>query len=254
MKALRKRLTWLLLALFLLPVLVSSVWYWRQVRQQRLDHALIEAIKKNDTSAAIALLNQGADANATDRPYTPVTFQSALADFWNRMKGKKPQEDTTFYPPALLLPYTVYNSHHISSEGWVSYRVDSRDNPTLVKALLEHRANPYASDESGKTVLHRAVDYNHPKTVKVLLGHHVNPNIKDNTGTTPLYDAHIICARLLIEGGAKVSMTDNNGNTLLQFIAIMKNDKEDKDLLPLLKAALMKEQAEQKSSSTTATK
>src|SRR5260221_14679876 len=105
MKLLRKRLIWILLTLFLLPVLITSVWFWRQVRQQNLDHALIEAIKKNDTSVAIALLNQGADANTTDKPYTPVTLKSLLADFWNRIKGNKPPKSTRYYPTVILLTY-----------------------------------------------------------------------------------------------------------------------------------------------------
>jgi len=45
------------------------------------DHALIEAIKMNDTPAAIALLNAGADSNATDKPYQPMTPKSLLANF-----------------------------------------------------------------------------------------------------------------------------------------------------------------------------
>jgi len=61
----------MLLALFLLPVLITSIWYGRQVRQQWLDHALIEAIKKQDTPRAIALLDQGADANACDTAEPP---------------------------------------------------------------------------------------------------------------------------------------------------------------------------------------
>ena len=68
------------MALLLLPVLACSVWYAWQVRQQRLDRALIQAIKKNDTPAAIALLDRGADANATDKFDTPITLKSLLAN------------------------------------------------------------------------------------------------------------------------------------------------------------------------------
>lgn len=96
---------WILLTIIILPVLASCVWYARQSRQQRLDYALIEAIKKNDTKTAITFLEQGADANATDKPYTPITLKSVLADFWNRIKGNKPPKDTKYYPPALMLVY-----------------------------------------------------------------------------------------------------------------------------------------------------
>src|SRR5262245_43399777 len=84
----------ILLCAVILPVLVTTIWYWRQVRQQRLDHALIEAIKKNDTPKAISLLDQGADANSTDKPYQPITLNSFLIGFWNRMRGNTPPRDT----------------------------------------------------------------------------------------------------------------------------------------------------------------
>src|SRR5262249_39155274 len=108
MKSLRKRPTWILLTLILLPVLVSSVWIWRQVRQQRLDHALIESIKRNDTKSAIALLDQGADANATDKPYQPLLLKSMLSDFWNKVRGIKPAKNQKVYPSALMLPYARF--------------------------------------------------------------------------------------------------------------------------------------------------
>ena len=49
LKSLRKRFPWILLTLLLLPVLLTALWYYRKDRQQRLDHALIEAIEQNDT-------------------------------------------------------------------------------------------------------------------------------------------------------------------------------------------------------------
>jgi hypothetical protein len=44
-----------------------GIWYRYEVRQQRLDRALIAAIKERDSSAAISLLDHGADANARGR-------------------------------------------------------------------------------------------------------------------------------------------------------------------------------------------
>src|SRR5437899_2955532 len=105
MKTLHKRSIWILLALLVLPALTFGIWYERQVKQQRLDRALIEAIKMQDTPTAIALLDQGADANATDKPVTRITLKGLLADYWNRLKGNKPPKDTKYYPSALLLPY-----------------------------------------------------------------------------------------------------------------------------------------------------
>src|ERR1043166_2029675 len=118
---------------------MTSIGNYRQARQQRLDHALIEAIKKNDTKAAIALLDQGADANTTAKPYHQVTFKSLLVDFWNKINGNVPVQSTSPFPSALIL--TIYNR----SGGWV----DIVDNSKLVQVLLIHGADPYATDEEG---------------------------------------------------------------------------------------------------------
>src|SRR5579884_2851558 len=46
------------------------VWStWRAVRQERLDRALLSAIKKANTQAAIAALNAGADPNTIDEEW-----------------------------------------------------------------------------------------------------------------------------------------------------------------------------------------
>src|SRR5882724_8544586 len=135
-KSLRKRLIWILLAVVCLPVLASGIWYGRQVRQQHLDHALIEAIKKNDTPTAVALLDQGADANATDKPVTPVTLISVLTDFWSKIKGKKTHKER--YTSALILPY--YALEKVAGTEEVYLKPLPPDNPRLVQSLLEHGA------------------------------------------------------------------------------------------------------------------
>jgi uncharacterized protein len=214
LKPLRKQSTWILLVLFLLPVLASGIRYGRQIRQQHLDHALIVAIKKKDTSSAISLLNQGADANATDKPYTLVTLQSFLAEFWNRIQGKKPPKDIKFYPPALLLPYweeDIYVNFDytrnpiIKDEAW--------ENAQMVSALLEHGADPYAMDSRKTTLLHYATYMDHTDTIKVLLEHHFNPNIQNIDGVTPLIWAGDNAARILIEHGADIHLRDRHRRT-----------------------------------------
>jgi hypothetical protein len=219
-KALRKRSLWILLTLILLPILASFIWYGRQIRQQRLDRALIEAIKKDDTKTAIALLDQGADANVTDRPEKPVTLPGLLSALWNRIKGNPPPRDTKVYPSALLLPYSRPNTaiaNNALPRRGRGYPSPPKDNPELVKALLEHGANPYAADELGASLLHKASGFNHIHTVQILLEHHVDPDVKAYWETTPLMRAEPDCARLLIAHGADVNAKDRNGSTPLMF-------------------------------------
>lgn len=227
MKVLRKRAIWILLALFLLPVLLFFVWYSRQVRQQQLDHALIEAIKKNETQKAIALLNLGADANATDKPYQPMTFPTILADAWKQGRGNQPPLHTKYYPSALLLPYTEIAVKKVGHAPF-SDIISSLDNPALIEALLEHGANPYTIDDTGTTILYHAVSCHHSATVKVLLEHHMNPNIHNSNsqnGETPLMRADFDCARMLVAHGADVNARNNSGWTPLSFPNSLKTCK-----------------------------
>src|SRR5262249_12410025 len=126
---------WIFLIVVLISVVGMVFWYWQQVRQQRLDHALIEAIKKEDTKTAIALLDAGADANATDKPYKPMTWNRMLADLWNKLQGKKPAIETQVYESALVL---VYPTGRILTR-W-GYGQKQKEFPDLVKALLKHGA------------------------------------------------------------------------------------------------------------------
>jgi hypothetical protein len=224
-KSHRKHLSYLLLALFLLPILALFIWYGRQVRQQMLDHSLIEAIKREDTLGAVAVLNQGADANAIDKPYLPMTLKSTLMDFWNRMKGNQPEKDGNAHPPALLLHYlnildvnptpnqNINGFQALPNGVGIGEFYDLPDNPELVKALLEHGANPDATDEEGYSILHFATKFHHPATVKVLLEHCINPNVRNKEGMTPLYFAKSDCARQLLEAGADVDARDKRERT-----------------------------------------
>src|ERR1041385_3933093 len=98
LRTMRKRTTWILLAI----ALAVMVWLWRQVWQHNLDRALVDAIRRHDTPAAIALLERGADANVTDRSASPRPLLHLFVDFWNKIGGIGPGE-TQFYTPAPVL-------------------------------------------------------------------------------------------------------------------------------------------------------
>ncbi len=211
----------------MLPLLVTGIWYSRQIRQQELDRALIFAIKKQDTPVAIALLDQGADANASDKPYAARTFKVILADLWEKINRKRPGRNRQNYLPALLIPYGNVFTRSLG-------RNTPKDNSALVHALLEHGADPNATDENGLMILHLATYWNHVSTVKVLLDQHIDPNLRirftvpprereltnDDSfylhrEVPPLCLARYDCARLLIKRGANVNSHDENGRTLL---------------------------------------
>src|SRR5690348_12263379 len=82
-----------------LPVLLT----WRVYHQERLDYALIAAIKRHDLSLALALLKQGADGNARDMGDKPSSFQQAFADFCDKILHRSASTDQADSPTALLL-------------------------------------------------------------------------------------------------------------------------------------------------------
>ena len=233
LKSRRKLLTWMLLALFLLPVLFTSVWCWRQAMQQRLDHALIEAIKRNDTPRAIALLDRGADANATDKPYQAITLRRLLDDFWNRLKGKTPGKEEEQPETALLMT---------TCGVWEGNRgTDLPYNPELVRALLEHGANIHLKDCLGHLPLHCASIDQRTATVQLLLERGADVNEKDDRGATPLMYAcrtftgkDLSCIRRLVEHGADVNVTDNDGQTALTGCVYMEEPSDPDHVLYLL--------------------
>lgn len=232
MKVLRKYAIWCLLFLFLMPVLAFGIWYGRQVRQNNLDHALIEAIKKQQTQKAIDLLNEGADANATDKPYQSLTLTGMLRDFWAVMQRRHTSQNSEYYRSTLLLAYgpvlfnppdtslmeLINSDGNVGSADFFNHNNDKEARSPLISALIEHGAN-LSKDQEGTTLLAYACICNDRQIIKILLKHHVDVNAMGETGYLPLMCTNEVdCAQLLLEAGAKVNATDESGETQLMCV------------------------------------
>src|SRR5579862_7906409 len=69
----------LLFAGLFLTIAAVPVWLtWRQIRQDRLNQALIAAVKRSDASVVIRLLQQGADADTIDKPHENLSVWQRL--------------------------------------------------------------------------------------------------------------------------------------------------------------------------------
>jgi hypothetical protein len=97
----------------------------RAFNQMQLDAKLIDAIKNQDTPAAIALLKQGANPNARDIP--PDT-RPAWKKLWDSLPGHR--HPNMGFQTALLL--TVQGPPGTGP---------ARENLPLVKALLDRGAS-----------------------------------------------------------------------------------------------------------------
>src|SRR5690349_48170 len=86
------------------PLLAALIPLGLQYRQARLDSALVAAIISRNTAQVASLLDQGANANATDDHSRSTTFQALIAEFCSRIQGgaNRPERSA----PALMLACT----------------------------------------------------------------------------------------------------------------------------------------------------
>src|SRR5579871_2411587 len=112
--------------LLLIPFLSIPSWLsYCQIRQARLDHALIAAIQQNNTVIAVSLLAQGANPNARALPPDNRSFWQRLLD--NLRARHHPIGQA---PSALMM---ALNSPARSRSFWPAYQ----DTTPIVKALLD---------------------------------------------------------------------------------------------------------------------
>jgi ankyrin repeat protein len=229
----RQLLIFSLLALVLLSTLAVSLFYHREVRQQFLDRALIQAIKKQQDSTAISLLELGADANATDHPATPITFSRLMLNLWDRLSRNTPPLPNDAYPSVLMLVYgdvgllipdTSLDVHlaidGVNPEGLLSWPdANKSTHAPLIAALLKHGVALSTSAKEGNRVLDYACICDDAQSVKVLLEHHVDPNVIGNFGYPALTCTNDYeCARLLLKFGANPNLRDTQSRTRLMYV------------------------------------
>lgn len=202
-------------------------------KQNPLNTALIEAIKRNQTQKVLQLLRAGADANAQDKPkhydgYKLPSGKELLPARWYAGES------------ALELALGIGARHeHLAKQGEL---FTFHENLTIVKALLDRGANVNARDDSGMTPLMSAVSIGHIRTIKLLLerGADPRPRSKDSSivvtsrGYTGLSTVHgrtamhyaadvygktIPIFQLLLAHGADINARDGYGRTPLNTMA-----------------------------------
>ncbi|MCW3051645.1 MAG: ankyrin repeat protein [Chthonomonadales bacterium] len=237
MKSRLKWLLWIFPAIVILSVLFCIFCFSRQIRQERLDQSLIQAIKKQDVQTAISLLNQGANANATNRPYRSLTWKLLLTDLWDRLRGSKPPQTTQTYSPALTLVYGPVGfglpdtsiGMLLNSEDFIPVDVSvkyKKDAMPLISALLDHGASLETNGAGldarvrvGEILLKYACIREDAQTVQFLLERHFNPNATVLFGLPLLMcTTDYECARLLLEAGADANARDPDGRTCLMAL------------------------------------
>ena len=105
--------------------------------------------------------------------------------------------------------------------------------------LLSYGAHLEERDIRGRNVLHYATEIGHHSAVEVLLQHNADPNATDGYGKTPLtltaIEDHGDITRLLLSHGANIEHKDLEGKTSLQW-ALEKGNYSTVELLLQYKA------------------
>ena len=203
------------------------------------------------TAMAQLLIENGADVDRPDnKGWTPLNcvvnscvYPGEVEEDYLR-ECRCPQEDD-YLKVARLLIEKGADVNHMPLLCWIAREECS--SMSMAKLLIENRADVNLTDNQGQTPLHYAAanDYiamaklltNFSKNIllKLIKGYHwiksckIQPliengadvNLTDNQGQTPLHYAaangHIAMAQLLIENGANVNLTDNQGQTPLDY-------------------------------------
>ena len=162
------------LLLFALAAILVGVT-WQRVRQQQRNRQLIVAIKRGDAQTAIALLEQGADANAHDTPLQHTPFWTLMLD---TLRGRRTA--SAWGTPVLLLALG-------GEETGTTFRFSCTNNLPLIKALVAHGAK---IDEQtpfyGWSALIIAAWSNQREVTQYLVEHHANLNLKNRDNFTAL--------------------------------------------------------------------
>ncbi|RIA44421.1 ankyrin repeat protein [Hephaestia caeni] len=113
---------------------------------------------------------------------------------------------------------TVINSHDRKNGEGALHIVVRRNDPTYVRFLLEHGANPDIRDNQGTTPLMLAVTQNAPACVAALLNppagsRRADVNLANGSGETPLIRAvqlrNLDLVRTLLKAGADPDQADH---------------------------------------------
>jgi hypothetical protein len=126
----------LLLACF--GVLICAGLLYRETRRNRLDHALLAAIERDDSGTVVRLLAQGANPNTRRTPNLRVPFWRMLLD---RLRGRHLPMGQSALQIALKRDFTYELPRHQS------------DSLTIVSALLRNGAETPAGTKQSDAAL-----------------------------------------------------------------------------------------------------
>jgi ankyrin repeat protein len=206
------------------------------VRSQHGTTALLLAARAGGVETARALLNAGADVNATE-PMLP--FDARIDVEEAQTSGRS--------------PLLIAAASQVATSGWeYGLEVKPSTHETLAMFLLARGADPNVPDSIGRTALHAAVETGKVALVKAMLAAGADPNarlieapfvLKGDfvsyerfVGATPLWLAaaarvpQIEILRALVDAGGDPELTADDGTTpLMAAVGMVQNEARQAD-------------------------
>jgi hypothetical protein len=194
-------------------------------RQHARDAALIEAVNRADTVAAIAALDRGADADARPGP-----VRSLWRDWlWEARHGR-----VRYYRRGGL---RAPSSGRETTDP-VIFRAIATGESALIEALLRRGARVDIRSVTGRTAVHFAESRRNAPILRLLLHHGAKVDAPSSGGTTALMHAaalgHSDIVRLLLGLGADPKSRDKAGRSVLDWAEMY---RPNEDTVKLLRAA-----------------
>ena len=133
------------------------------------------------------------------------------------------------------------NPEYVQSDGTTAIlHAINKGHTAVVKAILEHGINVHTTDNSGRTLLHRACESDDPKTeiVRLLIERGLDINARGDRGETPLHVAsrcgYLEIVQLLLELHADPSIKDASSQQRTPLIVAWQNGEAE--IVALLQA------------------
>jgi ankyrin repeat protein len=195
-------------------IALPSLLIYREIRYQRLNRELIQAIQAHNDDRALKLLRDGADGTATLSDDKPITVRELLGRFINRLLHRPVALRTgqTRCSALLLFYYNGPASDYLPQEP----PPPLRENVPI--ALFDSGSPCEEADIDGRTLVFWAARYHHHSVLRRLV--HSGARVNTVCGTlhaTPLMAADATDARVLLEHKALTEAADDNGDTALFY-------------------------------------
>jgi uncharacterized protein len=171
---------------------------------------------------------------------SPATAQ--FSNSYDFLKAVQDKDLSKAYKALSATGNSIVNTRHSDTGDTALHIATKRADTTWIRFLLAAGANPDARDGAGDTPLVQSVVRGCRDCVMLLLENKANPNAQNEAGETPLIKAvqlrNTIMVRTLLDGGAKVDVTDSvTGLTALEHA---QRDRRSGQIAQMLRDAAKK--------------